>query len=167
MADPTPRCLREYIVMPPHAFGLHCSVCSQALGETFFALDHRVEYITVTENGGQTITAVHILNSSIRSMYCSPACWNSHESEVAAALQLQQTYPAFSFVTPCSRCAQPVNRTQPYICYSLAEMSLTAEPEWVGQVIDDHDYAVLCKQCKAPGLDVATTTIEIPEEALG
>ena len=85
-------------------------------------------------------------------MYCSSECWQVHEPLLRVAMDLKQTFPSFSFVTPCCRCGKAVNRTLLYVCYSISEMSFHGDEQLVAQCLDDHDYAVLCRECEDPGL---------------
>ncbi len=66
---------------------------------------------------------------------------------------MKAPYPAASFVTPCSRCGDAVNRTQPYINYNVSELEIVAtEPDVIAQCLDDRDFAILCKKCEEPDL---------------
>jgi hypothetical protein len=104
------------------------------------------------QHEGKPVTAINIAERDTLFMYCSHECWQVHEPTLGAAMELKQTFPAFNFVTPCCRCDRAVNRTQHYVCFSISEMSFQGSKQLVAQCIDDHDYAVLCKDCESPGI---------------
>jgi hypothetical protein len=142
-----------------------CSVCDGAIHNPHFCFDRRIEHVTVHEHDGKPVTTINIAERETLFLYCSSACWEAHEPDIAVAMQLLHPYPAFSFVTPCSRCARPVNRTHHYVCYSISEMLLEEQGELlIGHCINDKDYAVLCSGCEEPGENSAEREDRVEEE---
>lgn len=127
-----------------------CAICQKPVGNPHLCLDRRVEKLAVVRHDGKPVTSIKIANRLTMFMYCSQGCWHEHQTDVTVSLKLQQTFPAFSFVTPCCRCGKAVNRTQHYVNYSISEMRLEGEDVLIGHCIDDHDFAVLCKDCENP-----------------
>jgi hypothetical protein len=84
-------------------------------------------------------------------------------------MELQETFPAFNFVTPCCRCGKAVNRTQHYVCFSISEMSFQGSEQLGAHCIDDHDYAALCRDCEETGMveSVADALESIQQEREG
>jgi len=133
-----------------------CSVCQQPAENPYLCLDRRIERASILTHEGKTVNALMIAVCQSLFIYCSHQCWQTHRPLVAAELRLQSAYPAFGFITPCSRCGEAVNRTLHYVNYSIAEMRLTGiEPFLTGQCVDDHDFAVLCRACEDPGWSAA------------
>ena len=141
-----------------------CTICGQPAENPYLSLDRRVETVSVSEHDGKPVSSIQITECESIFVYCSHACWQAHENEVAEALELQSTYPAFSFVTPCSCCGASVNRTQPYVNFNLAEMHMYAD---FGQCVDDLDFAVLCRDCDDPGSPEAEAQTENINEEQG
>jgi hypothetical protein len=138
-----------------------CTVCLETIGNLHLSLDRRIEKITVMQHDGKPVTTINIAERETLFMYCSHECWQVHESTLSAAMELTQTFPAFSFVTPCCRCGKAVNRTQHYFCCSISEMSFQGDEQLIAQCIDDHDYAVLCRNCEPPGLDAQEQSSDV------
>ncbi len=145
-----------------------CAICHKPAENPYLCLDRRVETVSVIEHEGKPVTTVQIKDCESIFVYCSHSCWQAHEREVAEALELQSTYPAFSFVTPCSCCGASVNRTQPYVNYNITEMHVhEIDSSLVGQCVDDHDFAVLCRDCEDPGSPEAEAETENINEEQG
>lgn len=134
-----------------------CSVCQKAIGNPHLCFDRRIEKLAVMQHDGKPVTSIHIAQRDTLFMYCSHECWQAHLPDIAAALELKHTYPASSFVSPCCRCGMSVNRTHPYICYSISEMELDGDDVLIGHCLDDHDFAILCRDCEEPDLPAAET----------
>jgi hypothetical protein len=142
----------------------HCC-CNQAIQNPYLSFERRVEKLSVIEQGGKPVTAINIATCQVMFMYCSHECWQTHQSEIAEALELKVTFPAFNFITPCCRCGKAVNRTQHYVCYSISEMEMEGDDVLIGHCLDDHDFAVVCRDCEEPDLtDTATASDNTKEE---
>ena len=134
----------------------HCTICHQPADNPYLCLDRRVEKASVKVYDGKPRTTITVAVLHTMFIYCCHQCWHLHQPVVTAELQLQSTYPAYSFVTPCSRCGGAVDRTQHHVNYSISEMVLkSAEIVLTAQYIDDHDFAVLCRDCEETGLPEA------------
>ena len=133
-----------------NTYPFRCCICEEPIGNPHLSLDRRSEKLEVILHEGQPTTQVRISHSDAWLMYCSHACWQFHQDDLAAALDLKQIYPPAGFVTPCGRCGKPVDRTQPYVCLSLAELVLEGRDVLIGHCIDDNDFAVLCRECEWP-----------------
>lgn len=145
-----------------------CSICEKPIGNLHLCLDRRIEQLGVMNHEGQPVTRIDIAHRETLLMYCGHDCWQAHQADLAAALELKKTYPAFGFVTPCCRCGKPVNRTQPYVCYSISEVEIEGSDVMIGHCIDDNDFAVLCRECEMPDSPAAEQSADntIEEEAL-
>ena len=133
-----------------------CTICHQPADNPYLCLDRRVEKASIKVHDGKPRTTITVAVRQTMFMYCSHQCWQLHQPSVASELQLQTTYPAFHFVTPCSRCGAAVDRKQHYVNYSISEMNLMGiEPYLSAQCIDDNDFAVLCRNCEESGLPEA------------
>lgn len=141
-----------------------CTVCLEPTGNPHLCFDRRIEKLTVMQRDGKPVTAINIAERETLRMYCSHECWQAHEPAIGAALELKQTFPAFSFVTPCCRCGKAVNRTQHYVCYSISEMRFQGDEQLVARCMGDHDYAVLCRECESPGLDAEEHASEVEKD---
>lgn len=134
----------------------HCTICHQPAENPYLCLDRRVEKVSVVARDGKPVTTIKIAVCQTMFIYCSHRCWQIHQPSVASDLLLQSAYPHFSFVTPCSRCGASVDRKQNYVNYSISEMNLMGvEPYLSAQCIDDHDFAVLCRNCEEADLPKA------------
>ena len=146
-----------------------CTVCLEPIGNPHLSLDRRIEKITVMQHDGKPVTAINIAERETLFMYCSHECWQVHEPTLGTAMELQETFPAFNFVTPCCRCGKAVNRTQHYVCFSISEMSFQGSEQLGAHCIDDHDYAALCRDCEETGMveSVADALESIQQEREG
>lgn len=138
-----------------------CSICDAPIGNPHLCLDRRIEKLGVMNHADKPSTRVDISNRETLLIYCSPDCWQLNQPGLAAALELKKTFPAFGFVTPCCRCGKPVNRTKPYVCFSISEMKLEGTDVIIAQCLDDLDFAVLCRKCDAPDSPEAETSADI------
>lgn len=134
----------------------HCHICNHRIQNPYLSFERRVEKVSVVNKDGSPVTTINIADCQVMSMYCNSECWQKHQPEIVGALEFQVTFPAFNFVTPCCRCGKVVNRTQHYVCYSIAEMEMEGSDVLIGHCLDDHDFAVLCRDCEEPNLANAT-----------
>lgn len=143
-----------------------CCVCKNAIDNPHFLLDRRIEKVGVGMHKGKSVNEILIESCETLLMYCSKGCWEGHQAYVAEVLALQQTYPDFGLYTPCSRCGDPVNRTQAYICYTISEFILTGREALTGQCISDDYFAVLCKDCYPPDYGQSELVVRNDERGL-
>ncbi len=80
--------------------------------------------------------------------YDSQECRAADELQIVAELKLTTTHPESDRMTPCSRCAAPVDRNLPHVSYGYIEGEMTDCN--ITNVIDDTELAVLCKKCEEP-----------------
>jgi hypothetical protein len=74
-----------------------------------------------------------------------------HAPTVAAELKLKTIYPPSSAKPPCCRCGRLVDRSLPHISYTMTEMNMEyGEGDWVGNVVKDKEFAILCQECETP-----------------
>lgn len=133
-----------------HALSQPCHACGEPTPAVQLDLDYRIEYLSVRRHDGQPQTQVNIQSCELIAAYCSKDCWEAGAEAWAAILELTTTYPPIGFVTSCCQCASSVDRTQPYICYSISKM---AYPEGGGDVVickSARNWAVLCNACDKP-----------------
>jgi hypothetical protein len=87
--------------------------------------------------------------------YDSQDCRALHEPQLVAELKLKTTHPGTETVTPCSRCAAPVDRTQPHVSYNYLQGDMI---DWaITNITDSTELAVVCRDCEEPD-DPATQT---------
>ena len=98
----------------------HCHICNHRIQNPYLSIERRVEKVSVVNRDGSRVTTINIADCQVMSMYCSSECWQKHQPEIAVALELQVTFPAFNFVTPCCRRGKVVNRTQHYVSRATA-----------------------------------------------
>lgn len=146
----------------------HCRVCKAPIGNPHLCFDRRIEKLGAMTHEGKPVSRVDIAYRETLFFYCCHEHWQMHEPDIALALALKKTFPSFGFVTPCCRCGKLVNRTQPYVCYSISEMELEGSDVLIAQCLDDNDYAVLCPECEmpdAPEAEEAVTDMTEKERA--
>ena len=129
---------------------VRCHVCGEPLGNPRHGFDRRIQSLSVMRRDGEPVTACNVVFDEELHAYCSKACWNAHEPHLVAALRLRHTYPGTSGAEPCSRCGKPVDRTEPHVAYSIAELRVADEGILMGHCLHDRDFAVLCRDCEAP-----------------
>ena len=101
-----------------------CAVCGETVGDSFVSLDRRTESLATSKQDGKVTTTLNISCCQTMFIYCSNPCWDAHAPAVAAQLQVENPTPDPVLITPCSRCGSPVNRTAPYLNYSVPELKL-------------------------------------------
>lgn len=136
--------------MKLNANNISCAVCLEAIENLHYCFDHRIEKLTVSTYEGKQVTSINIEGRESLFMYCSRQCWKAHEPVIKKAFGFKQTFPVFSFVSSCSKCSKLVNRTSPYVCYSISKMEFDGLDKDVtdSHCLDDDDYAVLCRDCE-------------------
>jgi len=144
-----------------HPLSQPCHACGEPTPPIQLDLDYRTEYLTVRRHDGQPQTKVNILSCEVVAAYCSVDCWEGGAEAWAAILELTTTYPPFGFVTSCCQCGSSVDRTKPYICYSISKMAYPAAGGDVVLCKSARDWAVLCNPCDQPNLpESVAITIE-------
>ena len=127
-----------------------CAVCGQPVAHPHCGFDRRIEALAVSRGDGQAATTCNILFDEELYVYCSQACWTAHEPRLVAALRLQHPYPGAAFGEPCSRCGEPVDRTDPHVAYHVVQTRVADGGITVGPCQDDRGFALLCRDCEAP-----------------
>lgn len=124
-----------------------CYHCQKQTGNPHTSFDRR----TVRRFGAQGATTLQIIGDQSLFTYCDLGCWQQHELVVMYQLQLESAYPSGKELVPCNRCGSPVLRTEPHIAYSVTTMRLSDAPDcYVGEVLWDEEFAVLCRRCEEP-----------------
>jgi hypothetical protein len=133
-----------------------CYHCHGTTGNPHSGLDRRVVRRTVGERPSQPQVILEVIEDQELFTYCNLACWHGHEGSIVLQLQLGTTYPPDGPVVPCSRCGSPVVRAMPHVVYAVSTMRLTNAPDtYVGEVLYDSDFAILCSRCEDPWLSEA------------
>lgn len=142
--------------------GFKCAICGKPVGDSYVCLDRRTESLATSEQGEKVMTTVNIACCQTMFIYCSNPCWDAHAPNVAAELQVAKPYPSFGLIAPCSRCGGPVNRTVPYLNYTVSELKfIQTTPYLSAQCLDDRDFAILCTNCEEPDTGLGAEATEI------
>ena len=128
-------------------FSLRCRVCQDEIGQPYISLDRRTQKYGTRLWLGQTQGTVTVSECQEMFRYDSQDCRAAHEPQIVAELKLKTTHPDNGPVTPCSRCAAPVDRNLPHVSYIYLEGILTGENM---TVTDSTELAVLCRDCEEP-----------------
>jgi hypothetical protein len=130
-----------------------CYCCHLHTGNPHTSLDRRVvRRIRGAPNETAPVT-LEVIEAQELFTYCTVACWNGHEPVIRSDLQLKSTYPVDGTAIPCSRCGAPIVRATPHVVYAVCTMRLRDAPDaYIGEVLQDDDYACLCSDCEAPGI---------------
>ena len=92
--------------------------------------------------------------------------WRERHLRKVAELKLKTTHPGTDSVTPCSRCAAPIDRTLPHVSYNYLEGEMT---DWtITNITDSTELAVLCRDCEEPDAPVTQTAaaaVDQPERS--
>jgi hypothetical protein len=125
-----------------------CAACNEPLPLQHLSFDQRVEL----HSPGQC----SILDDTCLILLCGYSCWKVCEADLAAMLELKETYPSSAQITHCCRCGRQIDRKAPYVAYAITELCVdyTASAP-MADMIDDTEFAVLCTQCEEPSV---TTT---------
>jgi hypothetical protein len=144
---------------------LRCRVCHDVIGQPYISLDRQTQRYGTRMWQGQPQGTITVLNCHEMFRYDSQACRALHEQQIVAELKLKTTHPGAEPVTPCSRCAAPVDRTLPHVSYSYIEGILTGENM---TVTGSTELAVLCRECEEPdepATQTAAADIDQPERS--
>jgi len=142
-----------------------CTICHGVIGKPYIGLDRRTQRYEQGSWKGKLQTVVTTLDALEMFRYDSPDCWQLHQPQVVAELQLISTYPSGATVVPCSRCGAPVDRKLPHISYAVVEMELSETSRGLtGKVIDDKELAVLCRDCEEPDEPSAEVGAELQHQ---
>ena len=149
--------------------GYRCSHCSRPLGGVHLSLDRAVKQHVVSQGPNSQTEVVTAICWAMR-LYHDDVCRQGDEKNVFDQLKLTSTYPGGATTVPCNRCAAPVDRRQPYVCYEY----LTYQPQEgamkhgaeVYQVLGIQVLAVLCRNCEGPDIpdDGSQTSVAPIEE---
>ncbi len=128
-----------------------CQVCKSDFTNPYVSLDRNTQQHGTDVWQGKVRKTIKIWLSQEMFRYDSQHCWSLHAPEIEAALQLKATYPPSGPVTPCCRCGIPVERSLPHISYAMTEMAMEyGAGDWIGHVLKDREFALLCRECEAP-----------------
>jgi hypothetical protein len=128
------------------------------IGEPYISLDRRTQKHGTRLWQGQPQGTVTVLECQEMFRYDSQDCRALHEPQIVAELKLKTAHPDGGPVTPCSRCAAPVDRTLPHVSYIYLEGEMT---DWaITNITDSTELAVLCRDCEEPGRPMVETAIE-------
>jgi len=144
-----------------HPLTLRCCVCKNVIDQPYISLDRRTQKYGTRLWQGQPQSTVTVLECQEMFRYDSQDCRALHEPHIVAELKLKTTHPDGGSVTPCSRCAAPVERTLPHVSYIYLEGILTGETM---TVTDSTELAVLCRDCEAPDEPATQTTAAVIEQ---
>ena len=144
-----------------HPLTLRCCVCKNVIDQPYISLDRRTQKYGTRLWQGQPQSTVTVLECQEMFRYDSQDCRALHEPHIVAELKLKTTHPDGGSVTPCSRCAVPVDRNTPHISYIYLEGILTGETM---TVTDSTELAVLCRDCEAPDEPATQTTAAVIEQ---
>ena len=129
-------------------FTLRCRVCHGVIGQPYISLDRRTQRHGTRMWQGQPQGTITTLECQEMFRYDSQACRALHEPQIVTELKLKTTHPDIGPVTPCSRCAAPVDRILPHVSYNYLEGNMT---DWVlSNITDSTELAVLCRDCEEP-----------------
>jgi hypothetical protein len=130
-----------------------CYYCHKGTGNPHTSLDRRIVRRITAQPGEMPRITIHVTDDQQLFTYCDMACWHEHESVVRAQLKLKSTYPQNSGTVPCSRCGLPVHRELPHVVYTASTQRLRdSAEEYIGEILEEHDFAVLCPECEGPEL---------------
>ncbi|MFO1412945.1 MAG: hypothetical protein U1F10_03355 [Burkholderiales bacterium] len=127
-----------------------CHVCGDVVANPCHSFDRRIATLGATGDGAPAPVACRVVFDEALFVYCSEGCWDVHQAEIARMLALASTYPPAGFVVPCSRCGEPVDRTEPHVDYGITVTRIADEGILMGFCHDDRDFAVLCRHCEVP-----------------
>ena len=127
---------------------LRCRVCHNVIGQPYISLDRQTQRYGTRMRQGQLQSTITVLNCQEMFRYDSQDCRAMHEPQIVAELKLKTTHPDAEPVTPCSRCAAPIDRTLPHVSYIYLQ----------GDMID-------CEEPDAPDTQTAVALIDQPERS--
>lgn len=127
-------------------YTLRCHFCHDVIGQPYISLNRQTQRYGTRIWQGQPQGTITVLNCQEMFRYDSQDCRAVHEPQIVTELKLKTTHPGTEPVTHCSRCAAPVDRTQPHVSYAYLEGSMS---DWIiSKVTDDTELAVLCRDCE-------------------
>jgi hypothetical protein len=141
-----------------------CYVCKNLFTNPYVSLSRSTQHHGTDLWQGKVRKTINIEVSQEMFRYDSQDCWKLHAPAVAAKLKLKATYPP-SGSNACCRCGRPVNRSLPHISYAMTEMNMQfSSGDWVGHVVKDKEFAILCLECEEPGEPAAEAADELEEQ---
>ena len=147
-------------------FTLRCRVCHGVIGQPYISLDRRTQRHGTRMRQGKPQGIITTLECQEMFRYDSQDCRAMHEPQIVAELKLKTTHPDAEPVTPCSRCAAPIDRTLPHISYIYLQGDMI---DWtMTNITDSTELAVLCRDCEepdAPDTQTAVALIDQPERS--
>lgn len=125
-----------------------CYSCKKDIQNPYFCFERRIERITAGMHDDQQVLQQNIHECEILLMYCCNSCWEASQDNIAGILDLHQRFPSFGLYTPCSKCGDPVIRTQPHISYVISKMHFNGSEQISGKCLNEDHFAILCKHCE-------------------
>ena len=142
-----------------------CQVCKDVFTSPYVSLSRNTQHHGSDIWKGKVRETINIALSQEMFRYDCQDCWKLHAPTVAAELQLKATYPPSGPNPPCCRCGRPVDRSLPHISYAMTEMNMEyGAGDWIGHVVKDNEFAVLCQQCEEPDELQAQAEDELEEQ---
>ena len=136
------------------------------IGQPYISLDRQTQRYGTRMRQGQLQSTITVLNCQEMFRYDSQDCRAMHEPQIVAELKLKTTHPDAETVTPCSRCAAPIDRTLPHISYIYLQGDMI---DWtMTNITDSTELAMLCRDCEepdAPDTQTAVALIDQPERS--
>lgn len=136
---------------------LRCHVCHDVIDQPYISLDRQTQKYGTRLWQGQPQATITVLNCQEMFRYDSQDCRALHEPHIVAELKLKTSHPDSAPVTPCCRCAAPVDRTLPHVSYSYLEGNMN--DGHVTDITDSTELAVLCQACEAPDEPVTQVAV--------
>jgi len=141
---------------------MRCRVCHNVIGLPYISLDRQTQKYGTRLWQGQPQDTVTVLECQEIFRYDSQDCRALHEPQIVAELKLKTTPPGNEPLTPCSRCAAPVDRSLPHVSYHYLEGAMT---DWsITNVTDDTELAVLCRDCEEPDEPATQTAAAVTDQ---
>lgn len=142
-----------------------CCVCHDIIFNPTWSLDRNTQTYGTGMREGKVCEIISITSSQEMFRYDSHDCWKAHEPAIAEELKLKTTYPLHTAMTPCCRCGDPVNRSQPHVSYAIMVANLQdAADGWIADVLSNDEFAVLCMNCEEPDEPQAEATAEFQDQ---
>ena len=147
-----------------HAFSQACFYCGAPTPTDQIDLDRRIESLSVDRFNGKPQTQTNVQTSEVVAVFCCNTCWETASEGLTVDLGLQSTYPPFGFIASCCGCGRSVDRTKPYLCYSVAHMVYSETNSDIARCSGAKDWAILCKACSMLPVQEASLLTNLPAE---
>ena len=142
-----------------------CQVCKDFFTNPYVSLSRNIQHHGSDIWEGKVRKTINIALSQEMFRYGGQDCWKLHAPTVAAELKLKTTYPPSGSNVPCCRCGRPVDCSLPHISYAMTEMNMEyGADDWIGHVVEDEEFAILCRECEEPSDSAAEAADELEEQ---